>query len=57
MSQLGQSRHSELVSLTSGLPRSTDITRSTPLVRFVPFPDSCSAASVVLFDHLVDSWE
>jgi branched-chain amino acid transport system ATP-binding protein len=27
---MGQSHHLELVSLTSGLPRSTDITRSTP---------------------------
>ncbi len=36
---IGQSRHSDPASLTSGLPRSTDIIRPARLVRFVPKSD------------------
>jgi hypothetical protein len=40
----GHSRPNWTVRATSGLPRSTDIIRSGQLVRFVPFPDSCTTA-------------
>ena len=45
MSALGQSRHSERVSLTSALHQFTDISTPTRLVRFVPLTDACPVQS------------
>jgi hypothetical protein len=39
MSQMGQSRHLDSPSMTSSLPRTTDIVRPARLVRFVPTAD------------------
>src|SRR5206468_5979278 len=48
MSALGQSRRFDPLPVTSGLPRTTDINRPAPLVRFVP-----TAEVTALFDHFV----
>jgi hypothetical protein len=45
MPVLGQKRRFHRQSMTSGLPRTTDIIRPVRLVRFVPDPDSCNAAN------------
>jgi hypothetical protein len=41
--------------MMSALPPKADIVRHSGHVRFVPKADSCSAAILSLFDHLVGS--
>jgi hypothetical protein len=53
MSPKGQSRRFDPLLTNSGLPRTTDISKPTPMVRFVPTRDSCAAAIGALFNHLV----
>jgi hypothetical protein len=45
---LGQNRPCRPRNTTSALPRSTDIARPDRLVRFVPLPDSCTAANLIV---------
>ena len=46
-------RNTQREQMFSGLPRVTDIVRSVRLVRFVPTPDSCTAANNGSIDHFV----
>ena len=57
MSETGQSRRFDYAPATSGLPPSTDILRIRRHVSKVPKADSCSAAILSLFDHLVGDGE
>ena len=62
MSEMGQSRHSDCVSITSGLPRKADKFKAGPDFAKVPGADSGTAVNDVdkldaLFDHLVDARE
>jgi hypothetical protein len=54
MSQMGQSRRLDPLPVTSGLPRTTDINRPAPLVRFVPLTDSCAAANSISYRQFFD---
>ena len=48
-SVLGQSRRFDPLPVTSGLPRTTDINRRAPLVRFVPFATEMACPRRVRF--------
>jgi hypothetical protein len=54
ISQMGQSRHFDRGSATSGLPLGTDIVRPPRHVGEVPQPNSCNAANSTLTRPLVD---
>lgn len=49
----GHFRKSGFVTGTSALPSGADVVRTHAQVRFVPHPDSCTAAKGSLFDHRV----
>ena len=57
MSALGQKRTLRHVCVMSALPPKADIVERDRHVRFVPKADSCSAAILSLFDHLVGEGE
>ena len=56
-SALGQKRTLDCSRVMSALPPKADIVERDRHVRFVPKADSCSAAILSLFDHLVGEGE
>jgi hypothetical protein len=57
MSGLGQKQTFAVQKAMSALPPKADIGTQSRNVRFVPQPDSCSAANTSSFDHLVGARE
>jgi hypothetical protein len=57
MSVWGQQRHLGGRPVISALPRKADHLRARPDFALGPIPDSCSAASSVLFDYFIGARE